>query len=238
MPLARHDAFREKQLKLSRRAAMYRLEMRKCKNATDYELIYFDLRNLAESARLMFECSGTKYDDVRITASEWAEMKKSTPFGVLPVLKVNGRAISESQAINRYLAGALGFAGRNNFENAQIDAFADYFKDFRSAIRPYTYVAGGIREGDVEELHKKIFLPAVELYFPKFCERLKATDGDFLFDFGVSWVDFDIADCLLTLLGFDSHLLDNYPELGRMVTAVREIPTLKSYFERRPVRAI
>ncbi|KAK0395161.1 hypothetical protein QR680_001148 [Steinernema hermaphroditum] len=215
---------------------MYRLEMRKCKKATEYKLIYFDIRNLAETARLMFECSGTKYEDVRISASEWSELKKSTPFGMLPVLEVNGKPVYESQAINRYLAGILGFGGRNNFENAQLDAVADSFKDFRSAVRPFIYVAGGMNEGDTEELRKTALLPAVESYFPKFCERLKASSSSFLFDFGVSWVDFDIADCLYTLVGFDQHLLDNYPELGRLVTAVREIPSLKSYYERRPVR--
>ncbi|TMS34857.1 hypothetical protein L596_002365 [Steinernema carpocapsae] len=218
---------------------MYRLEMRKCK-ATVYKLIYFDVRNLAECARLMLACSGTKYEDVRITMGEWSELKAGTPFGVLPILEVNGTPISESQAINRYLAGMLGFGGHNNFENAQLDELADYYKDFRAAVRPYFYVAGGIRkaDGDLEEIRKTVLLPAAKQYFPKFCDRLKESKSGFFFNFGVSWVDFDIADHLMSLLGFDENLLDVYPEMERLVSSVRKIPTLKGYFENRPVRPI
>ena len=40
-----------------------------------YQLIYFNGRDRAEIARLMFAQAGVKYEDKRVTEEEWVEMK-------------------------------------------------------------------------------------------------------------------------------------------------------------------
>ena len=41
-----------------------------------YKLIYFHSRGLAEVTRYLFAAAGVKYEDVRLTSEEWAEIKK------------------------------------------------------------------------------------------------------------------------------------------------------------------
>jgi len=40
-----------------------------------YKLTYFNGRGRAEVARLLFEASGTKYEDFRIEFDGWAKLK-------------------------------------------------------------------------------------------------------------------------------------------------------------------
>ncbi len=52
------------------------------------------------------------------------------PFGVLPVLEVDGEVISESIAICRYIAKTVGLYGETPLEQAQIDMVVDNINDF------------------------------------------------------------------------------------------------------------
>ena len=42
-----------------------------------YKLTYFDLRARAECARQIFAQAGVKYEDIRVSREDWANMKTS-----------------------------------------------------------------------------------------------------------------------------------------------------------------
>jgi glutathione S-transferase len=52
------------------------------------------------------------------------------PFGQVPVLEVDGQFLSQSYAIARYIARKHGLAGQDDWEQAQVDMYADCIKDF------------------------------------------------------------------------------------------------------------
>lgn len=70
------------------------------------------------------------------------------PFGHLPLLEYQGKRLPESQAIARFLAQKYGLAGKDELEQAQVDAIADLYKDFGSKIRSYFNVLMGRVPGD------------------------------------------------------------------------------------------
>lgn len=43
----------------------------------NYKLYYFDSRYRGEPIRLMFAYHGQKYEDIRLSFSDWEKMKKS-----------------------------------------------------------------------------------------------------------------------------------------------------------------
>lgn len=53
------------------------------------------------------------------------------PFGQTPVLEVDGKRIHQSTAICRYLAKQFGLAGKDDWENLEIDAAVDTVHDLR-----------------------------------------------------------------------------------------------------------
>jgi hypothetical protein len=66
-------------------------------------LTYFNSRGLAEVIRLIFVEVGQAFDDRRIDADEWAELKPTLPFQQLPLLQIDGVDMVQSTAISRYL---------------------------------------------------------------------------------------------------------------------------------------
>src|SRR5262245_25884467 len=72
------------------------------------ELMYFDVHGgRGEVARWALFIAGIPFEDKRIPGANWASVKPSTPFGAMPVLKIDGKEISQSNAIIRYV-GKLG----------------------------------------------------------------------------------------------------------------------------------
>lgn len=53
------------------------------------------------------------------------------PFGKVPVLEIDGKKVSQSAAISRYLAKQYGLAGKNDWESLEIDVTVDTIHDLR-----------------------------------------------------------------------------------------------------------
>ena len=53
------------------------------------------------------------------------------PMGQMPVLEVDGRRVHQSLAMCRYVAKQIGVAGKDAFEDLQIDAIVDTINEFR-----------------------------------------------------------------------------------------------------------
>lgn len=117
-----------------------------------YKLYYFDkpTRGRAEFARLILAQAGVKFEDVRFKPCDWPAIKPSklinfwilkwiicklinrflaTPFGHVPVLEVDGKQLAQSITIARYLAKQHGLAGKNDWEQALADMYADNIHD-------------------------------------------------------------------------------------------------------------
>lgn len=54
-------------------------------------------------------------------------------MGQMPVLEVDGKKAFQSVAIARYLGKLVGLAGKDDWENLEIDIMADTVTDFRSS---------------------------------------------------------------------------------------------------------
>ena len=57
------------------------------------------------------------------------------PFGQLPALECDGKVISQSLAIARFLARENGLAGKDNWEAAEADMIADCINDMFTSKR-------------------------------------------------------------------------------------------------------
>jgi glutathione S-transferase len=71
------------------------------------KLSYFDTHGgRAEPARLAMAIGGIAFEDHRFAFPEFAEVRKATPFGQVPVLHIDGVLVTQCDAILRY-AGKL-----------------------------------------------------------------------------------------------------------------------------------
>jgi len=198
-----------------------------------YKLTYFDIRGLAEAARLIFAHAGQKYEDIRLPMGE-TSFKSKAPFGQVPLLEVDGQTIAQSFAIYRYLARQFGLAGQNAIEEAQVDSVADAAKDFANEIQEWFAIAVGFKQGDKDALYKEKVEPAKEKYLAALEKFLDKSHSGFLVGNKETWADLLITDRLASMENMHPGALDGHPKIKQWVEKVRAIPNIKKWIETRP----
>ncbi|KAI1709038.1 glutathione S-transferase 1 [Ditylenchus destructor] len=204
-----------------------------------YKLYYFPSRNLGEVIRMLFHYADVPFEDVRILPHDWPRYKTQMPNGKMPVLEVDGRKISESYAITRFLARRFGLAGGTQWEQAKADEIADFHKDVTREFKPYVDTLAGLEKGNKDELHHNVFEPSVKKFFPIYENLLQEGKTGFLAGtLKPTFVDFLVSDWLHTIRGFVPDVIKSYPALGKFIDKVFSLPRLRKYIRDRPDSSI
>lgn len=75
-----------------------------------YKLTYFDFDGgRAEPVRIAFHAAGIEFEDHRISFPEYAEMRSKFRFTAVPVLEIDGAAVTQSNGMLRYIGKPAGF---------------------------------------------------------------------------------------------------------------------------------
>ena len=191
-----------------------------------YKLTYFNGRGRAEVSRLIFAQAGVQYEDKRISGEEWEQLKSQTPFGALPLLEVNGKVLTGSAIIARFLAERYGLAGSNDEENAEIAGIVDSIQDLDTEIIAWMMEKDEARKA---ELKKKIDEELVPKHMSNLEKRLTA-EG-WLYGLKVTYAD-------LLFHAFSSRLpegaLPKYPGLKALIEKVEALPNIAKWLKERP----
>ncbi|PAV62255.1 hypothetical protein WR25_25038 [Diploscapter pachys] len=203
---------------------------------TKYRLRYFDARGWAEVSRQLFKLADVEFEDIRTTFEEWPAMKDSTPFGKLPLLEVDGKILVQSWAIARYLAKEFGYAGKNKWEEAWVDAIADQLKDYllQEAKDYFMAVRFGEKPEEIEEKKQTVLIPARNRFFKFLVDKLKESGSGYLMPSGLTWADLLIAEHIFTMSKLWPQSTEGFQELEDLKTRVYSHPKLKEWIEKRP----
>ncbi|CAF1035121.1 unnamed protein product [Adineta steineri] len=198
-----------------------------------YKLSYFNARGFAEVSRLIFVVAGEKYEDVRYEREQWPEIKGEMPLGKMPVLEVDGVQLPQSAAIARFLAKQFHLAGKDNFEQAKVDAVVDTIYGILDVARP---VFQQPDETKKQEGLKKFFNDE----FPKHLQNLETlgklygNGGHFFVGNQLTWADLLFHTIGETFLGMDAECLNSYPWLQQNRAEVENQPEIAEYLKDRP----
>jgi len=111
-----------------------------------YKLHYFDINGgRGEAIRIAFHAAGIALDDHRISFQEFGEMRQSTPFNSVPVLEIDGRPVTQSNSILRYVGKLGGLYPKD-------DVQALYCDEVMSAVEHLNYHVGQTMRLPAEEL--------------------------------------------------------------------------------------
>uniref|UniRef100_A0AC34GAH4 Glutathione S-transferase n=1 Tax=Panagrolaimus sp. ES5 TaxID=591445 RepID=A0AC34GAH4_9BILA len=192
-----------------------------------YKLSYFDTRGLGEPIRLLFNYAKVDFEDFRFTREQWATIKPTTPIGKIPLLEFDGNFLVQSAAISRYLAKKFGLAGKDDLEQAKVDAIVDENKDFKKAI-PWLMV----KYEDVNGEKTKI-VPEADVYLPLYKKYLQESGSGFLVKSGITFADFQVSEFLITLQQNAPEVIEKYPDLIKYLNRLKNLPQLKEYYASR-----
>ena len=81
------------------------------------KLTYFDFHGgRAEPVRLALHIGGIEFEDHRFAFPEFAAVRKSTPFGQVPTLQVDGVQVTQCDSILRYAGKLAGLYPADAFQ--------------------------------------------------------------------------------------------------------------------------
>jgi len=199
------------------------------------KLTYFDLRARAEPARLILAQAGVDYEDKRLPApwddmAPWTEMKPTTPFGVLPILCVDGEEICQSMAIMRYLANTYGLAGKCAMERGQMDEIVDAVSDMvEKQYKAYLFEKDEAKKAELQKDFNEVALPK---FLKQLEARLSKRGGQYFVGGKLSYADI-VTYWFVSELPDKSALAEN-PNLSANVDMVGNLPNIKKWVESRP----
>ena len=196
-----------------------------------YKLVYFNLRARAELTRLIFAQAGVEYTDERLEFQDWPARAPNTPFGVLPVLEVNGQQLGGSLVIARYVAEKHGLGGANDWENALIDSALDALSDGIQKIAPIVFEKDEAKKAELKKTAEE------EIHFTLTnLEKFAAANKDgWLVGSKVTYGDLAVFNALSNLAGFWPAVLDKYTTLAQIKQRVEELPRIAKWLKDRPV---
>ncbi len=97
---------------------------------SSYKLTYFDFDGgRAESIRIAFHIAGVEFEDDRISFEQFNEMRQGTPFNSVPVLEIDGVAVTQSNSLSRYIGKIAGLYPTDNLQALYCDEVLGALED-------------------------------------------------------------------------------------------------------------
>jgi len=191
-----------------------------------YKFYYFDILGLGEQVRLALVQAGVPFEDIRLKREDWPKYKEEMPFGQVPVLEVDGKKLSQSAAILRYIGKQHGLEAENAWDQAVGDELATSWTDVVGQM-------GGLFSESDPAAKKKKFdefvdeLVKVRLRF--FNEHLSKSKSGFIAGDKVTWCDFTVYSFLNTMKGFFQVPLTGYDHLEKYLHKIENLPKIKQW---------
>ena len=102
---------------------------------TRFKLTYFDIDGgRAESIRIAFHIGGIDFEDVRVKGPQFREVRETFRFHALPVLEIDGRQVTQSNALLRYVGKLAGLYPADDLQALHCDEVMDAVEDLNHAV--------------------------------------------------------------------------------------------------------
>ncbi|XP_055335400.1 probable glutathione S-transferase 8 [Paramacrobiotus metropolitanus] len=211
-----------------------------------YRLNYFNAKGSGEVIRWIFAYAGVEYEDNRLDpVTEWPAVKHRAPYGKLPFLEVDGKVLGESYAIQRFLAKRFGLAGSSAWEEAEVDALADYIAEVKRKQPNWVAAAVFVQEDELgkgpanhasrEDSLREDYLRESVSVLKRLENMLQNNSKKFYFvGEKPSWADFVVTRFLDGLLQFDQAVLNRYPLLSAHRQHIRNLHGINHWLQKRP----
>ena len=209
------------------------------------KLVYFNVRGLAETSRMLFALGNVDYEDFRYPLEvvdmtthqmvkeefdkDKSDNKLLKSLNKVPYLEVDGEIIPQSKTIERYLAKKFNMMGSSDLEAAHIDSICESVRDFKDMYQK-------VRVAEDKEKASS------EWFTTTLVEKLVLLEH-LLGDNGIS-VGSETTLSDVVLYSFITNFFDNKdaamnatltsPKLRKIIERVGNIPEMVQWLENRP----
>ena len=197
------------------------------------KLTYFDMHGgRAEPARLALHIGGIAFDDHRFVFADFAEVRKSTPLGQVPVLHVDGVQVTQSDAITRYVGKLAGLYPADPFQALLCDEVMDGVEDANVKMG----TTFGMTGDALKEARTALVNGPLPLYLGWLQSQLQAHGGAYFADNRLTIADLKVFVYVRSL---NSGRLDHVPsdlvektapQLTAHLQRIAQTPAVAQYY--------
>ncbi|CAJ0575007.1 unnamed protein product, partial [Mesorhabditis spiculigera] len=198
-----------------------------------YRLTYFDAMGRAEPSRLLFALAEVEFEDKRIAARDWPQVKSTVPWGQLPLLEVDDRSLSHCRAIERFLAKRFGFSGKDEWEEAKVDELVMGVEELLGKMQPWLDESNTTAKINLlKKLVEEVIHPFLVLYE----DFLDKNGSGFLVGSQITLADLVVYHVVSFL---DQKIIPRqvtakFPKLCTFTRKIQAMPRIKTWLEARP----
>ena len=199
-------------------------------------LSYFDFDGgRGEVARLAMHIGGIAFEDRRIPGKDWPALRDSMPFQAMPVLEVDGKVITQSNTINRYLGKLARLYPKDDWQAALADEVMDAVEDISFRISSTM----GLEDEAKKKAREALAAGPIPRFLQQIDARLKAGGGEWFVEKRLTVAD---LKCFLWVRWLKSGALDhipadivdkNAPLLAKHFERVKSQPKIAAYYAAR-----
>ena len=197
------------------------------------KLSYFDFHGgRAEPIRLALAIGGVAFDDHRVAFPEFAELRKTVPFGQVPVLHVDGVQVTQSDAILRYAGKLAGLYPSDAYQALLCDEVAYVVEEASVKLGPSFSM-----KGDEQKAARVALVnSSMPVYLGWLQRRLLAHGGQYFADNRLTVADLKV---FVDVRGLNSGRLDHVPAdlveqvapaLNAHMQRVAQTPAVVAYY--------
>jgi len=169
------------------------------------KLNYFDMHGgRAEPARLALAIGGIAFEDNRFAFPEFAELRKTTPFGQVPTLHVDGVQVTQCDAINRYVGKLTGLYPTDPFQALLCDEVMYVVEEAGVRMGPTFRMTGD----EQKAARLALVNGSMPVYLGWLQNQLLAHGGEYFADNRLTIADLKV---FVDVRGLNSGRLDHVP---------------------------
>jgi len=169
------------------------------------KLTYFDFHGgRAEPVRLALALGGVAFEDHRFAYPEFAEVRKATPFGQVPVLEVDGVQLTQCDAILRYAGKLAGLYPQDPLQALYCDEVSFVVEEAGIKMEPTFRMTGE----EQKTARLALVNGSIPVYLRWLEQRLLAQGGEYFADGRLTIADLKV---FVDIRGLNAGRLDHVP---------------------------
>jgi len=170
-----------------------------------YKLIYFDMPGgRGEPLRIAMHAAGIDYTDERWTFPDFVDKRSELRFRAVPALEIDGKIVTQSNAIGRYLGNQAGLYPDDPLQALYCDEVCDALED----MTHYIVQTFGLKGEDLQRAREQLVETRLKTFITGFDELLQRGGGEYFANNALTMADLKM---FVQISGLTSGNLEHIP---------------------------
>jgi len=171
-----------------------------------YKLTYFDFSGgRGEPIRIALHAAGIAFEDNRLGSAEFGKIRQDLRFNALPVFEVDGMAVTQSNAICRYVGKLAGLYPKDGLQALYCDETMDAVEDISGRIGQTL----GLKDEELRTAREKLASGWLTVFLKGLGGLLERGGGRYFADGSLTVADLKV---LMNTRWLRSGVLDHLPK--------------------------